>query len=385
METGNKRMNWQFYLVVLIFSAAFLFFGNRIASRDMFVSEFDAAPVYAARVTAIEGRHDIIPDAAWGIEYAQALVFFEAEITSRGDRRGQTVPAEQFVSSRLEQEVAIGDRILLIHDEFHDIFFFMEFQRIHFAVILGVVFFVLIVLFGKMKGFNSIISLGFICMAVFMVFVPAILSGRNIYVAAIVICVYAVISTLLIVIGPNKKAYSAIVGCLGGILVAGLLMFAMDAIMGLTGLVDHEARNLLNIPTARPIDLRAIIFAGVIIGSTGAIMDVAMSIASSLWEIKQVGEESSFGSIFRSGMEIGKDILGTMLNTLILAYIGSSLSLIVLIVASTTTMLELLNTELIIVELLRALVGSFGMFMTIPLTAAFCGWSYLHQKRPDPS
>jgi uncharacterized membrane protein len=105
-------------------------------------------------------------------------------------------------------------------------------------------------------------------------------------------------------------------------------------------------------------------------------MDVAMSISSSLWEVREAGGEYDFRSIFKSGVNIGKDILGTMLNTLILAYIGSSLSFILLITVHTHSLTALFNLEMIIVEFLRALVGSFGMLLTIPLTAAICGWLY---------
>ena len=159
-------------------------------------------------------------------------------------------------------------------------------------------------------------------------------------------------------------------------LLAGLLMVLMDNLLGLTGAVNHEATALLNLPIENPLDLRAIIFAGVIFGAVGAIMDVAMSIASALWEVREAGGVSDFRSLMKSGITIGQDTLGTMLNTLILAYIGSSLSIILLITANTTSFMELFNMEMIIVELLRALIGSFGMLLSIPLTAAICGWLF---------
>lgn len=377
-----KNFNNLFYIGILVISAAFLFFGNHIASQNMFVSDAEGMLIYSATVLEIADRielfDDFIPD--WFM--TSKIIFFYAEITS-GPMQGQIVVVEQALSYGMMREVATGDRILLIYNDFFGEFWFMDFVRINYIIFLGIAFFVALVLFGKLKGFNSIISLAFICMAIFMVFIPAILSGVNIYLAAAIICVYAIVSTLFIVIGLNKKAFSAILGCLGGVLIAAILMLAMSAIMQLTGMTDHETRNLLNIPTTTPINLSAIIFAGVIIGATGAIMDVAMSISSSLWELRQAKPDATFKQLFKSGLEIGKDILGTMLNTLILAYIGSSLSLIILISASTTTMLELFNRELILVEFLRAMVGGFGMFATIPLTAAICGWLYLNKQKID--
>ena len=377
-NTNTKKFNTIFYIGVLLFSAAFLFFGNRIASEGMFTPEFEPLPVYSAVVTEITGRDEEQLDFGWGYYVTNLRIFFDARITS-GELRDEIVSAEfteMSIHEMSHKEVEVGDRVMLIYHEHINTFFFMDYERINYILILGGIFFVLIVLFGRKKGFNSFLSLGFVCMAIFMVFIPAILSGMNIYVVATIICIYSIVSTLLIVIGPNKKAVSAMLGCLGGVLFAGILMFSMDSIMHLTGLVDSEARSLLNIPLENPINIRAIIFAGVIIGSTGAIMDVAMSISSSLWEVRQAGGASNFRSIFKSGIEIGKDILGTMLNTLILAYIGSSLSVILLLTAGATSFLDLVNREMIIVEFLRALVGSFGMFLTIPLTAAICGWLY---------
>jgi len=375
-----------FYICVLFLSATFLFVGNRIASGGIdFASEIDAFPVYSAVVTEITDRVEDTQEFAPGFSITNISIKFYARITS-GELRGEEVFAEYIVSSVSDaamKEVETGDRILLMYDNLMDSFIFMEYERVHYIAILGAAFFMLIVLFGRKKGFNSIIALGFACFAIFMVFVPAILSGKNIYITAAIICAYSIISTLLIVIGPNKKAISAIFGCLGGVLFAGLLMISMDTIMNLTGFVDQEARFLLHILTENPIDLRAIIFAGVVIGSAGAIMDVAMSIASSLWEVKLAGGAADFRSLFKSGIEIGKDILGTMLNTLILAYIGSSLSVILLLTAHTTSLIELFNMEMIIVEFLRALVGSFGMFLTIPLTAAICGWLYVDHQNDD--
>jgi len=375
----TKHFDKLFYAGILLLSVLFLFFGNRIASRGMFVSEHEPMPIYSAVVTETLERIEMFEDfPGWGSITVDVIITFYAELDS-----GEIVRGEQSLAVGREKEVEVGDNVLLTYNHFLDMYFFMDYVRINYILILGIIFFVLVVAFGKMKGFNSIVSLAFIAAAIFMVFVPAILSGMNIYITAAIICIYAIVSTLLIVIGPNKKAVSAMLGCLGGVLLAGALMFAMDIIMHLTGMIDHETINLLNIPTDEPINIRAIIFAGVIIGSTGAIMDVAMSISSSLWEVRLASRRPTFTALYKSGMEIGKDTLGTMLNTLILAYIGSSLSWIVLITASTSTLTELFNTELIIVELLRALVGSFGMFLTIPLTTAICSWLYLRNPNEE--
>ena len=370
------------YFAILFFSILFLVVGNRIVSSDLYESEYvEDVGYYTGVVTRIIDR--IEHDFGFFDGNSTTEIIFEVRITSRGERRGETVMAEQQIIDFFivnEREVSVGDRITLFYAEWSDVFHFAGYQRVNYIAILGIIFIACVILFGRKKGFNAIIALGFTCLAIFLIFIPAILSGMNIYVTTIIICIYSIVTTLLIVIGVNKKALSAMLGCLGGVILAGSLMFIMDAVLRLTGALDRDTEVLLLLPTENPIDLRAIVFAGVILGAVGAIMDVAMSIASSLWEVNAAGGASDFKSILKSGINIGKDILGTMLNTLILAYIGSSLSLILLITANAISLTALFNMELIIVELLRALIGSFGMLLTIPLTAVICGWLYTSRQ-----
>lgn len=356
------------YLNIIFLSIVFLFVGNRLATWGV-EDRYDpyALDFIPAVVTQVLERQE---------EEHGIQITFSARITS-GGMRGMEVMAIHSISAHFdinEKEVETGDRVLLVYLDFTGEYFLANYIRINYVMILGGLFFALVIVFGRLKGLNAILSLGFVCIAIFYVFIPAILAGRNIYAATIIVCLYAILSTMLTVVGANKKALAAILGCLGGVVLAGLLMIFMDFFLNLTGFIDHETRSLTLLEN--PIDMRAIIFAGVTIGAVGAIMDVAMSISSSLWELRSSGGVSDFAGIFKSGINIGKDILGTMLNTLVLAYIGSSLSLILLIAAFTTSYAELFNTEMVVVEFLRALVGSFGMLLAIPLTSGVCGYLY---------
>jgi len=364
------------YITVVILSVLFLFAGNRLVRGEFEVFEYlEEVAYYTGVVTEIVAQNDL---PGWGGEERGGTeTIFNVRIT-RGERRGEIVTAQQeilYFFTMNDREVSVGDNVVLFYQAWNGIYNFARYVRINYIIVLGIVFLGLVLLFGRKKGFNAIVALGFTCMAIFWVFIPAILAGRNIYITAIIVCVYAIVSTLLLVIGANKKSLSAMLGCLGGVFLAGLIMLVMDVLLQLTGVLDRDVAFLLHLGV--PVDLRAIVFAGVILGAVGAIMDVAMSISSSLWELKETGGVSSFAGIFKSGITIGKDILGTMLNTLILAYLGSSLSLILLISAPPQPVpIMLFNEELVIVEFLRALVGSFGMLLAIPLTAAICGKLY---------
>jgi len=377
--------SFRFTLIVWAACITFLFFGNMVADTLDIVPDVDEFDVISAVITEITDIEEWDQEMGTGFVISSTLITFNARITG-GEMRGRQVIAEQFLDGwtiATAREVEAGDRILIIYNDFNGVFEFVDYVRINYIIILGAIFFALMLLFGGKKGLNSIVALGFTCMAIFMVLVPAILGGRNIYLTAIVICVFIIVSTLLMVIGPNKKALSAMLGCLGGVILAAGLMFFMDVILNLTGIVDHDSQFLLALPIENQISLNAIVFAGVIIGAVGAVMDVAMSISSSLWEVKLASpDDMSFSKIFKSGINIGKDIMGTMLNTLILAYIGSSLSLILLMsfYFNATSFVELFNREMIVVEFLRALIGSFGIFLAVPLTSGICGWLYAGEK-----
>ena len=371
-------------IISWVLAAAILFAGHAIASRglDLSLGQYaEADEVLRATVVEIVGREQWQQEITPGFDLTSTVVMFNARVTS-GDRSGEVLLAEHFIDDLIavrEREVAPGDRILISYNHGLGHYNFVDFVRINYVIILSALLLALIVLLGRLKGLNAIVALGFTCLAIFMVLVPAILAGLNIHITAILVCVYIIVSSLIIVIGPGRKALSAILGCLGGVFVAALLMLLMDVVLNLTGAIDQDSQILHTLPLAAPISLGAVVFAGVVIGAVGATMDVSTSIASSLWEVKLAGGESgSFGQIFKSGLSIGKDILGTMLNTLILAYIGSSLSFILIITfySYATSFTELFNREMISVEILRAIVGSFGIFSAVPLTSAICGWLY---------
>ncbi|MFY9174870.1 MAG: YibE/F family protein [Peptococcia bacterium] len=369
------------YIATIIFSVLFLFIGNRIATKDLtlFDSEAYGETVVKAKVELITGRilddyvHDESTDA-----YKNVQINFDAIILS-GEERGERVKGSQIIDNMFNYgmpEVERGDKVLLVKYKGQEDMEWqmMEFLRTDKLIILGLLFVLALLFFGRFKGFNTIVSLVFTCVAVFLVFIPSILSGHNIYISTIIICLYTIVMTYLIVHGYNKKTLTAIIGCFGGVLISGILTLLAERIFVLTGFVDEESIYLTYLET--PIDLKAIIFAAILIGAMGAIMDVAMSISSSLWEVREQSEEISFHSLFRSGINIGQDVMGTMANTLILAYIGGSLSVVLLLSAYSTSLMYLMNMEMIVVEILQSLIGSFGILFAMPLTSFICAIIY---------
>ncbi len=384
----KRKKNGQLfsYFATVTLSILFLFVGNKIATEGLsiFNSGDTGQMVAKARIEEITDRTSDEYSFDGSTTFENIQITFKAIILS-GAKKGETVTGIQHIDSMYNMgasEVDQGNKVLLLYDEAQEGFNwqFMELVRTDKLFVLGVLFLLTLLLFGRLKGFNTILSLVFTCVAIFAVFIPSILSGKNIYISSIIICSYTIIMTYLIVNGGNKKTLAATLGCFGGILVAGIMTIIMDMILALTGYVDEESIYLTYISTESPVDLKAIIFAAILIGAMGAIMDVSMSTASSLWEVKEKSGASSFHALFKSGMNIGRDVMGTMANTLILAYIGSSLSIVLLLSAYSTSLIYLLNREMIVVEILQALVGSFGILFTMPLTSLICAVIYTKSK-----
>ena len=385
----KRQKQWKqpvLYILTIVLSALFILAGRHYATSELSILDANdyGEIVVKARITEITDRvvEEYQLDENTTLE--SVTITYTATILS-GDLKGETVTGMQNLDSLYATgipEIEENDKVLLVsyEDSVDDSWQLMEFVHTDQLIIFGGLFVLALLLFGWRKGFNTLLSLSFTCMAVFMVFIPAILSGKNIYACAVIICAYTIFMTYLIVNGYNKKTLAAALGCIGGLTVSGLLTLLMDKFLSLTGYIDEDSIYLSLLSSENPINLNAIIFAGILIGALGAVMDVAMSISSSLWEVREKSNALSFGSLFKSGINIGRDIMGTMANTLILAYIGSSLSIVLLLSAYATSLLYLLNMEMITVEILQALVGSFGILLTLPLTSLIS--AALFSKKP---
>lgn len=391
IEKSKKTLNRIIYISTIIFSILFIFVGNKIASSGEWFTNDSSTLMpesVRARVTEVTDRSESSYSMDGVTEINSVSIEFEATVLS-GQDKGETYTAIQTNDSFMAnaaKEVEVGDKIVLYYDESSTTnihWTFGEYIRTDALLVLGILFFFFLILFGRKKGINTVIALIFTILAVFIVFIPSILSGYNIYVWSSITAVFLIVMTLLIVNGPDRKTFVSMVGCASGVLLAALLTVIMDKVLRLTGLMDENTVYLTFLPTESPINLKAIIFAAIILGALGAIMDVAMSLASSLYELRCKAENPSFRMLMHSGMEIGKDMMGTMSNTLVLAYIGSSLSVVLLLIAYNNNLIELLNKEMIVVEILQTLVGSMAILFTIPLTSFIASLIYMLPNSND--
>ena len=373
------------WIVTVLLSIVYIYVGHNIASKNMTVMSSQQS--YSAKAVVLRIDDEIQGEPYEGIEpfTRGTTTVFTCKVL-KGTKKGEEIQAAQIgdasFSSTKEKTVSAGDKIIIYNypsEEFGTDWIFGNYVRFDTLLIFAVAFFVLLLVFGWGKGINTVISLIFTCLAIFLVYIPSVLSGQNIYISTLVTCAFISIMTILITNGWSKKTLATILGCLFGVFVAACLSLLMDSVLHLTGVIDENSIYLTSLPS--PVNLNAIIFGSIVIGALGAVMDVAMDISSSLYEICQHSERISFARLVKSGITIGRDIMGTMSNTLVLAYIGSSLSIVLLLVTYADSISSLLNREMIIVELMQALIGSTAILLTIPLTAIVCGMIYVGKRK----
>ena len=242
------------------------------------------------------------------------------------------------------------------------------YKRSHVIVILAIIFFVLVAWIGKLKGVKSIVSLLFTGTCVIFLMLPLMLNGMNPVLAATIIVFLSTFVTLGLVSGINKKTLAAIIGTLSGVLIATLIAYLFGNWSHLSGGTMQDTEALLYVSETSKLQIKGLMLAAILIASLGAVMDVAMSISSSLFELISVNEQLTFKELVRSGMNVGTDMIGTMTNTLILALAGGSLTTMILIFTASISEKQLVNLDVLGTELIQGLSGSIGIVITVPIT-----------------
>ncbi|MDI9498903.1 MAG: YibE/F family protein [Bacillota bacterium] len=322
-------------------------------------------------------------------EAGQRRLRFTAKLTS-GPEAGIQVTAEQLIDNYIDRAadyaVRPGSRILLqpaispAAGNGAVAWRFVNYNRLPWIAGLGLVFALALLLYGRRQGLRTLISLLLTFAAVFAILIPAILQGENIYLISLFVCIYTIVMTYSLVNGVNRMTAAASLSCTVGLIASGLISLVMNRILRLSGFVSEEASFLHMTEHGRQINMQALLFAAILIGSLGALMDVAMSISSSLREMQDISPDITRRRLREAGFAVGRDVMGTMTNTLILAYIGSQLVAVLLMISIEGQLYYLLNIEAVVIDILQALIGSIGLLLTLPAAAWIASWLYTAER-----
>jgi uncharacterized membrane protein len=304
-----------------------------------------------------------------------------------GPQNGEIVEILHYVTydSPFILDVKPGDRVVVVKDKGIDRYHISDFERLSYTYWLVGLFALSLIIAGRFIGFRSLLTIAFSIFVICAWMLPEILNNRiSLPILAVGVSSFIGAVSLVAITGWNRKTLAAIVGTTGGVMIAGLLSLLAIDMLHLSGLVTEEAL-ILKVALKIAIDYKGLLFAGMIIGALGAIIDTNIAIASAIHEIKCVQPDTDFWKLFKSGMNVGYDTMGMMSNTLILAYLGNCLTLIVLIMAAQkdVSWYKFLNTDLVATELASAIAGSIGIVFAIPLTAVTAAYLMINETFCD--
>jgi len=245
-----------------------------------------------------------------------------------------------------------------------------EYNRIPALAIVIVLFILATILVGGKTGLKSLVGLFFTVLCLFAILIPWLLKGAPTLPATFVVCVFVALVSFTILGGVHRKTICAFLGTVSGTAIAMAFGLMAQSLTRINGLRISDVEPLLQLrQTGTPIGLRGLLIAGIIISALGAVMDVAMSISSSLEEIHTANPDLDSRQLFKSGMNIGRDMVGTMTNTLILAFLGSGFVLIIYLYSLGLSFYQLFSSAYASIEVISGISSSIGMILAIPLTA----------------
>lgn len=240
----------------------------------------------------------------------------------------------------------------------------------------GMVLYILIGLFliciwlvGGKKGINSIIALIFTFVVIMNMYIPLMYIGVNPFLAAVVSSILIVIISMILIGDFSKKTICAILGTIWGIVIAGMIAIIFGKLAHISGYNVENIETLIYVGQNSKLDIGGLLFLGILMASLGAVMDVAMSVSSTINEVNQIDTKLTSKDLFKSGISVGRDMIGTMSNTLILAFIGNSVNTMVVIYAYAFPYLQVINTYSIGIEILRGIAGTMGVILTVPFVS----------------
>lgn len=322
-----------------------------------------------AQVTSIIQDHEQSGDVYIGDQTVQLKLL-------SGDHAGESVEATSSSAYLYGVHCTVGMKVIAIVSESNGelVTSVYGYNRAPALYAIVALFLLSIVVIGGKRGLYSVISLVFTFISILWFFLPAIYRGWSPILAAIVVVILTTVVTMYLVGGFTAKATAAVLGTILGVLAAGVLAWIFGKITHVTGYNVSDIENLIYVQEETGIQVGELLFAGILIAALGAVMDVSMSISSTLQELHEQNPTMTARQLCRSGMTVGRDMMGTMSNTLILAFAGGSINTIVMFYAYDYEYLQLINLYDMAIEIIQGISASMGVILTVPFVSCIGAW-----------
>ena len=357
----------------VFFAALFIIYSKGVLNGegDIFapngdeVIEFEKATV--TKVVSEDLKPDEIAEGAYTGQQELAVV------VKSGRYKGENMVVNNYIGPLSGVPVEKGDSVTLTiktHRGGEHTATVYEFNRIPILAALVLLFFIVIIFIGGRTGLKSLVGLVFTVICLFAILIPLLLKGAPTIFTTFIVCCYIALVCFTILGGIHRKTMSAFLGTVSGAFLAMVFGLAAQHFAKIDGYRLGDAEPLLQMKyEGLTIGISGLLVAGIIISALGAVMDIAMSISSALEEVHAANPDLPRKELFKSGMNIGRDMAGTMTNTLILAFLGSEFTFIIFTYARGLTFYHLYSTVFIALETISGLSASIGMILAIPLTA----------------
>jgi uncharacterized membrane protein len=270
-----------------------------------------------------------------------------------------------------------GDRVYLsrtVGPDGQEVFFIIDRDRSTPLLVVAFLFVVAILLLGRWKGLRALASLAITFAVLIWILVPRILAGANPVATAIVASFAIFTVTMLLTHGVGKLTAAAIAGTSVSLILTGLLAALFVRAASLTGLASEEAAFLQVVVGGQSINPQGLLLAGMIIGALGVLDDITVSQSSLVFELRRANPLLTGWELFASGVRVGRDHIAATVNTLVLAYAGAALPLLLLFTQLDQPLVQVVNREMVAEEIVRTLVGSLGLISAVPFTTGFASW-----------
>ena len=286
-----------------------------------------------------------------------------------GERKDEIVSVNNFIGRVDNKPAKVGTKYIISSYDNFITTVIVNYSRETAIYTLVFIFMLIVIFIGGLKGIKSIFSLAVTMVCVIFLFIPLIIRGINPIIASIVIVILSTGVTMLSLNGFSKKTVVACLSCILCTAIAGVLAYLFGVITNISSFNTNEAQDLLFVAQNTSLRVKELLFAGIIIASLGAIMDTTMSITSSIFEMNEINNKLTSSQLFKSGMNIGRDVMGTMTNTLILAFTGSSINIVVIYFMYNLPYMQLINIDVIVIEIIQGLAGGIALVLSIPIAA----------------
>lgn len=365
-------------IVVALFIAAFiviLYFANY--DRPTYRSSDTSGIEYeVGRVVQILEDNKVIDEKTDNIW--RGSMKLQIEILS-GRYKGQMAETTNYFSSLYNVRVTKGDKVSIRIDTTgqnqYEVSIY-NYYRIPQMIGCVIIFIFLLILIGGKKGAKSVLGLVFTLVCFIWILLPLTLKGYSALIITISLILICNFICFFLIDGIQTKTIVATIGSICGVLAGAVFAIGSQMAMSVTTYQMDEAETLLLITSTTKLEIKDLFLCGILIACMGAVMDVAMSITSAVAELHQVNPQLKEKELFRSGMNIGKDAMGTMSNTLILAFVGNSFNMMLMIYSYGVSFQQLMNTDFIAVEIIRSIAGSVGIICTVPIVAFIAAFVY---------